>query len=147
MKHSKLFQRGGLIIFSVLLLGLCSCDIGLSPEEVVAQFNVALKNGDVDTAVEFYDPLTRIQLEAGEAIGDAIFGGAFSAVAESFVGLSMAVEYANYEFVITGSTLTDETHATVAEDIYISGTYSFSSSLELVKIKGAWLISDSTFYS
>ena len=146
MNHFNLIRRGGLCLCSVLFLGLCACDLGLAPEDIVARFNTALKNGDVDTAIECYDPLTQKQLEAGAAIGDALLGGAFTPVAEAYIGYSMLSEYADYDFVITESVLTDDTHAVVTEDVYEAGTYSYSSTLALVKAKGVWRISDSTFF-
>ena len=134
-----------ILIIIMLAMLLTSCGKSSSPERLVEKFFEAVKAGDMETSMACFAPNIQQEYDAGVSISNSILG-LFGLNLDSgsllnwIIGATNLDAYKNYDFKVTGSTMTDKTHARVNVDVYIDGKKSTTTTMSCIKIDGEWYL-------
>lgn len=136
-----------ILAITMIVAILPACGSPSSPERTADKYFRAVKNGDLDKAIECFTPAMQAQYEASMSFSDTLFGlfgiGVDSdAILGGIVGMANTDAYKNYDFKVSGSTKTDSDHATVSVDVYIDGKKASTTMVYCVEIDGEWYIEE-----
>lgn len=144
----KTLSRYFRVMLSVILLAVILTGCQSNPEDEVRKvaqtYFDAVKIGDVEKAISCATPAIQKEMEQALKlsgfISEAVFGQNANDLITSFLGISAAGEYDNYEFKATDVKFTDDEHATVTVEVYIDGSLDQETKLYTVKYQDEWYI-------
>lgn len=129
----------------IFVVVLSACGNSSSPERTAEKYFSAVKAGDLDKAMSCFTPAIQEQYKAALSLSNTLFGS-FGLGLDSgsllggLVGAANTDAYKNYDFKVSGSAKTDDTHATVTVDVYIDGNKNSTTTVYCIKIDGEWYI-------
>lgn len=129
------------LLAAVILGCLSGCGSTSSPKKVTQSFFSAVKSGDMEKAIECFQPSVQEQYKAVMALYSAFAGGAdVNAILGGIVGGVNSEEYKNYSFKVSDVQNTDSEHAKVTVDVSNGGAKQTSTTVYCIKIDGKWYI-------
>ena len=133
------------LVIITLTVVLTSCGSSSSPERTAEKYFSAVKAGDLDKAMECFTPAIQEEYKAALSLSNTLFGSFglgidSGSILGGLVGAANTDAYKNYDFKVSGSTKTDDTHASVSVDVYIDGNKNSTTTIYCVKIDNEWYI-------
>lgn len=146
MSVKKYFRILSVFMISVCILTGCQSNPEAEARKVVQTYFDAVKAGDFDKAISCATPEIQQEMENALKISgflsEAIYGQNTNDLMTSFLGISAANEYENYEFKATDVELSDDKNATVIVEVYIDGNINETTKIHAVKYQDKWCIGE-----